>query len=47
MGHCHKAALKKVLFPANLYLLKVNNRNTRERCEIPSKLTIKTPERRH
>ena len=30
--------------PAGLYLLKVNNRNTRTRCEICSKLTIKTPE---
>ena len=29
----------------NIYLLKVNNRNTRTRCEICSKLTIKTPER--
>ena len=28
-------------------MLKVNNRNTRARCEICSKLTIKTPERRH
>ena len=27
-------------------MLKVNNRNTRTRCEICSKLTIKTPERR-
>ena len=33
-------------FPAGIYLLKVNNRNTRTRCEICSKLTIKTPERR-
>ena len=33
--------------PAGNYLLKVNNRNTRKRCEICSKLTIKTPERRH
>ena len=32
--------------PAGIYLLKVNNRNTRTRCEICSKLTIKTPERR-
>ena len=32
-------------FPAGIYLLKVNNRNTRTRCEICSKLTIKTPER--
>ena len=30
--------------PAGIYLLKVNNRNTRTRCEICSKLTIKTPE---
>ena len=27
-------------FPAGIYLLKVNNRNTRTRCEICSKLTI-------
>ena len=32
--------------PADIYLLKVNNRNTRARCEICSKLTINTPERR-
>ena len=31
--------------PAGIYLLKVNNRNTRTRCEICPKLTIKTPER--
>ena len=30
-----------------IHLLKVNNRNTRKRIEICSKLTIKTPERRH
>ena len=29
-----------------IYLLKVNSRNTRTWCEICSKLTIKTPERR-
>ena len=33
-------------YPVDIYLLKVNNRNTRTRCEICSKLTIKTPERR-
>ena len=33
---------KNMLYPANIYLLKVNNRNTRKRCEIYSKLTIKT-----
>ena len=32
---------------AKIYLLKVNNRNTRKRCEICSKLTVKIPERRH
>ena len=31
--------------PAMMYLLKVNNRNTKE-CEICSELTIKIPERR-
>ena len=35
------------LVPANIYLFKVNNRSTRKRCEICSKFTIKTPERRH
>ena len=29
---------------AGIYLPKVNNRNTRPRCEICSKLTIKTPD---
>ena len=33
-----------VLNPAGIYLLKVNNKNTRTRCEICSELTIKTPE---
>ena len=28
-------------------MFKVNNRSTRTRCEICSKLTIKTPERRY
>ena len=32
--------------PACIYLLKDNNGNTRTRCELCSKLTIKTPERR-
>ena len=30
--------------PAGIYLLKVNNRNTRTRCEIRSRLTMQTPE---
>ena len=28
------------------YTFRVNNRNTRTRCKICSKLTVKTPERR-
>ena len=32
--------------PVGIYLLKVSNRNTRTRCEMCSKLTIKTPEQR-
>ena len=32
-------------FPAGNYMFKVNNRNTRSRCEICSKLTTKIPER--
>ena len=34
-----------IIVPAGIYLLKVNNRNTRTRCEICPKLTIKTLER--
>ena len=30
-------------YPAGIYLLKINNRNTKTRCEICPKLTIKTP----
>ena len=40
------AQFKSGIIPAGNYLLKVNNRSTRARCEICSKLTIKTPERR-
>ena len=34
------------LFPADIYLLKVNNRNTRTRRGTCSKIAIKTTERR-
>ena len=34
-------------YPAGIYLFKVDSRNTRTMCEVCSKLTIKTPERRH
>ena len=37
----------KLVYPAGIYLVKVNNRNTRTRCDVCSKLTIKTLERRH
>ena len=33
--------------PPGNYMFKVNNKNTKTRCEICSKLTIKIPERRH
>ena len=33
--------------PTSNNMLKVNNRNTRAKCDICSKLTTKTPERRH
>ena len=32
------------MLPVAIYLFKVNNRNTRARCEICSKLAIKKPE---
>ena len=31
--------------PAPIYLFKVNNKNTRKRCEICTKLRTKIPER--
>ena len=34
-------------FPVGTYMFKVNHRHNRTRCEICSKLMIKTPERRH
>ena len=34
-------------FTDSNYMYKVNNRKSRERCEVCSKLTIKTPEGRH
>ena len=33
--------------PVGNYMFRVNNRSTRTRCEVCSKLTIKTPERCH
>ena len=34
---------KYSLYPANMYLFKVNNRNTRKRYKTCSKLTISQP----
>ena len=39
--------VESLTFTAGNYLLKVNNRNTRTRSEICSKLTLKTPEQSH
>ena len=44
LKHLRWSFLRK--YPVGIYLLKVKNRNTRTRCEICLKLTIKTPERR-
>ena len=39
---CWATCFRPYLHPASSYLLKVKNRNTRTRCEIFSKLIIKT-----
>ena len=44
---CLLLSFPRALIPPNNYMFKVNNRNTRIRCKICSKLTIKTPKRRH
>ena len=36
--------VQEITCPANIYLFKVNNKNTRKSCEICSKLTTKTLE---
>ena len=38
---------KTTLYQLSIYLFQVNNRNTRAKCEMCSKLTIKTPEWHH
>ena len=37
----------KRYIPAGIYVFKVNNGNTKIRCEICSKITIKTPQGCH
>ena len=39
----NKQVKAKQYFPADKYMFKISNRNTSARCEICSKLTIKTP----
>ena len=46
MGWCYPLIIQKSYNPFNIYLFKVNIRNTRKRYEICSKLTVKTLERR-
>ena len=41
-----KLVAAKTHKPAKIYLFKINDRNSGKRCEICSKSTIKTPERR-
>ena len=46
--HCWKLLMMLCyLSPANKYMLKFNNRNTRTRCKTCLKLTIKTLAQRH
>ena len=47
MEHWAKMVKKKLTAQLSIYMFKVNNRNTRTKCEICSELTIKTSERRH
>ena len=42
-----KSIWKHKLYPANIYLFKVNYKSTRKWSKISLKLKIKTPERRH
>ena len=44
-SQCSVFIFSKSISPANIYLLKINNKNNRKRCEICTKLTTKTPER--
>ena len=43
---CYRDFFCENSYPVNIYLLRVNNRNIRARCEMCSKVTIKTSEQR-
>ena len=45
--HSNHSSELSTRYPGNIYLFKVNNRDTRKKCEICSKLTIKIMEQRH
>ena len=53
MGNYFRKGIRWILkcrartLTTNKYIDKFNNKNTRKRCETSSKLTVKTPERRH
>ena len=47
LHECSVGLIFLKVFPVGIYLLKVNNKNTKTRYEICSKLAIKTPERRY
>ena len=47
MGQICQICSKLKIVPVGIYLLKANDRNTRTRSEICSKLTLETPKRRH
>ena len=44
--HKHNSLITTVAYPVDNYMFKANNKNPRTRCEIRSKLTIKTAEQR-
>ena len=46
IGHTTMYSFSQLNNPADNNMFKVNKRNTRTRCEICSKLTIKIPEQR-
>ena len=47
MGNLKNCIFTTYIYPANIYLFKVNKRNTRKRCEICFKLTINISEKIH
>ena len=47
LGNLKNCIFTTYIYPANIYLFKVNKRNTRKRCEICFKLTINISEKIH